>query len=230
MPSGGPFSNLSLQKQVYYITFTSAKTQTPPQAPLPAKLPLPGRTKHSFCFPPHPGVPSSLAAIFILPQPTSHPKLWAFSWCVNPPLSPPTIHLKQLITVIYSEKDRLPQALPHLHAPGILGAWLPYVVLQIDIESLFGGSSRGMEKAMATHSSTLAWKIPWAEEPGRLQSMGSRRVGHNWVTSLLLFTFMHWRRKWQPAPVFLPGESQGRWSLVCCCLCGHTESDMTEAT
>ena len=36
-----------------------------------------------------------------------------------------------------------------------------------------------MEKAMATHSSTLPWKIPWAEEPGRLQSMGSLRVGHN---------------------------------------------------
>ena len=47
------------------------------------------------------------------------------------------------------------------------------------------------------------------EEPGRLQSMGSLRVGHDWVTSLLLFTFMHWRRKWQPTPVFLPGESQG---------------------
>ena len=62
---------------------------------------------------------------------------------------------------------------------------------------------------MAPHSSTLAWKIPWTEEPGRLQSMGSLRVGHNWVTSLSLFTFMHWRRKWQPTPVFLPGESQG---------------------
>ena len=42
---------------------------------------------------------------------------------------------------------------------------------------------------MALHSSTLAWKIPWAEEPGRLQSMGSLRVGHNWATSLSLFTF-----------------------------------------
>ena len=62
---------------------------------------------------------------------------------------------------------------------------------------------------MAPHSRTLAWKIQWAEEPGRLQSMGSRRVGHDWVTSLSLFTFMHWRRKWQPTPVFLPGESQG---------------------
>ena len=65
------------------------------------------------------------------------------------------------------------------------------------------------EKAMATHSSTLAWEIPWTEEPGGLHSMGSRRVEHNWMTSLSLFTFMHWRRKWQPTPVFLPGESQG---------------------
>ena len=42
---------------------------------------------------------------------------------------------------------------------------------------------------MAPHSSTLAWKIPWMEEPGRLQSMGSLRVRHDWVTSLSLFTF-----------------------------------------
>ena len=47
------------------------------------------------------------------------------------------------------------------------------------------------EKAMAPHSSTLAWKIPWMEEPGRLQSMGLLRVGHDWTTSLSLFTFMH---------------------------------------
>ena len=81
-----------------------------------------------------------------------------------------------------------------------------------------------------THSSTLAWKIPWMEDPGGLQSMGSLRVGHDWATSLSLFTFMHWRRKWQPTPVFLPGESQGRGSLLGCCLWGHTESDTTEAT
>ena len=87
-----------------------------------------------------------------------------------------------------------------------------------------------MEKAMAPHSSTLAWKIPWAEEPGRLQSMGSLGVRHDWVTSLSLFTFMHWRRKWQPTPVFLPGESQGWQSLVGCHLWGRTESDTTEAT
>ena len=67
-----------------------------------------------------------------------------------------------------------------------------------------------LEKAMATHSSTLAWKLPWTEESGGLQSMGSQRVGHDWMTSLSLFSFMHWRRKWQPTPVFLPGESQRR--------------------
>ena len=45
-----------------------------------------------------------------------------------------------------------------------------------------------------------------------------------------IFTFLHWRRKWQPTPVFLPGESQGRGSMVGCRLWGHTESDTTEAT
>ena len=81
---------------------------------------------------------------------------------------------------------------------------------------------------METHSSTLAWKIPWTGEPGRLQSMGSRRVGH--LLRDFTFTFMHWRRKWQPTPVFLPGESQGWRSLVGCHLWGRTESDTTEAT
>ena len=89
------------------------------------------------------------------------------------------------------------------------------------------------EKVMAPHSSSLAWKIPWMEEPGRLQSLGLLRVGD--MTERLhfhfsLFTFMHWRRKWQPTPVFLPGESQGLGSLVGCRLWGLTESDTTEAT
>ena len=87
-----------------------------------------------------------------------------------------------------------------------------------------------LEKAMATHSSTLAWRIPGTGEPGGLQSMGSLGVGHDWATSLSLFTFLHWRRQWQPTPVFLPGESQGRGSLVGFHLWGRTESDMTEAT
>ena len=46
------------------------------------------------------------------------------------------------------------------------------------------GREDPLEKEMATHSSTLAWRIPWREEPGRLQSMGSQRVGHDWATSL----------------------------------------------
>ena len=52
--------------------------------------------------------------------------------------------------------------------------------------------------------------------------MGSLRVRHDWVTSLSLFTLILWRRKWQPTPVFLPGESQGWGSLVGCCLWGRT--------
>ena len=79
---------------------------------------------------------------------------------------------------------------------------------------------------MAPHSSTLAWKIPWTEELGGLQSLGLLRTR----LSDFIFTFMHWRRKWQPTPVFLPGESQGRGSLVGCRLWGRTESDTTEAT
>ena len=83
---------------------------------------------------------------------------------------------------------------------------------------------------MAPHSSTLAWKIPWMEEPGGLQSLGLLRVGHDRATSLSLFSFMHWRRKWQPTPVLLPGESPGQGSMVGFRLCSHTESDTTEAT
>ena len=65
-----------------------------------------------------------------------------------------------------------------------------------------------------------AW---WAAVHGVAESLTG-------LTSLSLFTFMHWRRKWQPTPVFLPGESQGWGSLVGCHLWGHTVSDTTEAT
>ena len=80
-----------------------------------------------------------------------------------------------------------------------------------------------VNKGNGTPLQYFAWKIPWMEEPGRLQSMGSLRGGHDWATSLSLFTSMHWRRKWQPTPVFLPGESQGRGSLVAA-VCGITQS------
>ena len=86
------------------------------------------------------------------------------------------------------------------------------------------------EKAMAPHSSTLAWKIPWMEDPRGPQSMGSLRVGHDRATSLSLFTFMHWRRKWQPTPVFLPENPRdmgAQWAAV---YGDRTESDTTEVT
>ena len=112
--------------------------------------------------------------------------------------------------------------------------------------------ANSLEKSMAPHSSTLAWKIPWlvvasvVAEHGLWSTqalvvwhVGSvvsvtyivlLRVGHDWATSPSLFTFMHWRRKWQPTPVSLPWESQGRGSLVGWRLWGRTESDTTEAT
>ena len=79
------------------------------------------------------------------------------------------------------------------------------------------------EKAMAPHSSTVAWKIPRMEEPDRLQSMGSLRVGHNSVTSLSLFTFMHWRRKWQPTPCSCLENPRDR-GASCAAVYGVTQS------
>ena len=84
------------------------------------------------------------------------------------------------------------------------------------------------EKAMASYSSTLAWQIPWTEEPGGLQSMGSLRVGHDWATSLSPFTCMHWRRQWHPTPVLLPGKSHGQRILVGYGPWDCKESDTTE--
>ena len=78
---------------------------------------------------------------------------------------------------------------------------------------------------MAPHSSTLAWKIPWMEEPGRLQSTGLLRVRHDWTTSLSRIG----EGNGNPLQCS-SGESQGQGSLVGCRLWGRTESDMTEAT
>ena len=83
---------------------------------------------------------------------------------------------------------------------------------------------------MAPHSSTLAWTIPWTEEPGRLQSMGVARSRTRLSDFTFNFHFHELEKEWQPTPVFLPRESQGRGSLVGCRLWGHTESDTTEVT
>ena len=88
---------------------------------------------------------------------------------------------------------------------------------------------------MAPHSSTLAWKIPWTEEPGAAVLGGAAvpGVAASWTrlsSFAFTFHFHHWRRKWQPTPVFLPGESQGWGSLVGCLLWSRTELDTTEVT
>ena len=98
------------------------------------------------------------------------------------------------------------------HLALLIGVWWYFIAVLI-----WNSLMTYEEKAMAPYSSSLAWKIPWMEEPGGLQFRGSRRVGHDWATSLSLFTFMHWRRKWQPTPVFLPGNPRERgawWAAV----------------
>ena len=90
-----------------------------------------------------------------------------------------------------------------------------------------------LDLLLASHSSTLAWKIPWAEEPGRLQSMGSLTVGHDWATSLSFLTFMHWRRKWQPTRVLawrIPGTGEpGGLPSLGSHRVGHDWSDLAAA-
>jgi len=82
---------------------------------------------------------------------------------------------------------------------------------------------------MATHSSTLAWRIPWTEEPGRLQSMGSLRVGHDRATSLSLLLSCIGERNGNPLQYSCLENPRDRGSLGCH-LWGHTESDTTDAT
>ena len=104
-----------------------------------------------------------------------------------------------------------------------VGAWTVRSLVLTDVEHLLGeGNGTPLRySCLVNPMDRGAW---WAAVHG------SHRVGHDCATSLSLFTFMHWRRKWQPTPVFLPGESQGRGSLVGCRLWGRTESDTTEAT
>ena len=147
------------------------------------------------------------------------PKYWSLSFCISP-----WNEYSRLISfridwlALLAGQGTLKSLLQH-HSSKVSIPSHPYMTTRKTIaltrrnfvdkvmSLLFSMLSSWLEEAMAPHSSTLAWKIPWMEEPGRFQSLGSLRVGHDWVTSLSLFTFMHWRRKWQPTPVLLPGES-----------------------
>ena len=101
------------------------------------------------------------------------------------------------------------------------------------------GDDRGWDGWMASLTRwTWVWVNSeswwWTGRPGVVRFMGSLGVGHDWETSISFSTFMHWRWKWQPTPVFLPGESQGRESLVGCRLwgshrVGHDWSDLAAA-
>ena len=104
--------------------------------------------------------------------------------------------------------ENILHAFPSLLLPPFLSYSFPFL-LQSPFPFWSQTIPSSNHQVMAPHSSTLAWKSPWTAEPGRLQSMGSLRVGHDWETSLSLFTSLHWRRKWQLTPVFWPGESQG---------------------
>ena len=144
------------------------------------------------------------------------------------------------VSISYSRGSSRPRNGPYVSSISWIGRWIFFFTMALPGKSEVHCWRLGcdlkkcctwfVEKEMATHSSTLAWKTPWTEEPGRLQSMGSRRIGHNWETLLSFFTLMPWRRKWQPTPVFLPGESQRQRSLVGFCLWSRTRSDTTEVT
>ena len=99
-------------------------------------------------------------------------------------------------------------------------AWTRVVV--VEEGSRNGRTSWWMGEGDGTPLQYSCLETPWAEEPGRLQSRGLWRVRHDWATSL--FTFMHWRRQWQPTPVFLPGDSQGQGCLVGCRLWGQSRT------
>ena len=169
--------------------------------------------------------------------PIRWPKYWSFSFSISPSNQHPWLisfrrDWLDLLAVQGTLKSLLQHHSSKAHPYITTGKTIALTRWTFvgKVRSLLFNTLSRLEKAMAPHSSPLVWKIPWPEEPGGLKSMGSLRVRHDWATSLSLFTFMHWRRKWQPTPVFLLGESQGRGSLVGCHLWGRTESDTTEVT
>ena len=125
--------------------------------------------------------------------------------------------LRTLTSIRFPHHTEIATLSKHDWTYNVLEYFTLSLFLHIEIFFKCLGSTWGLRvfifKVMAPYASTLAWKIPWTEEPGRLQSMRSLRVRHDWATSISLFTFMHWRRKWRPTPVFLSGESQdgGAW-------------------
>ena len=86
---------------------------------------------------------------------------------------------------------------PRLQSQRVIYEWSNTACMHTQQLVLFGANCHLFQRRQWHPTPVLLLGNPWMEEPGRLQSMGSRRVGHDWVTSLSLFSFMHWRRKWQ---------------------------------
>ena len=116
---------------------------------------------------------------------------------------------------------------PYIFEKNIYSVTTRWNVLYMSLIYLVYSIIQILEKEMATQSITPAWKIPWMEEPGRLQSMQSQRVEHKQL-HFLSFYSSFWRRKWQCTPLFLPGESHGQRGLVGYSLWGCKESDTTK--
>ena len=123
----------------------------------------------------------------------------------------------------------------NLHFPNNIWSWaywpFGYYLLHFNLLSIsIWGSHSHSGKGNGTPLQYCCPENPMDGEAWWAAVHGVAKSRHDWATSLSLSTFMDWRRKWQPTPVFLPGESQGQRSLVGCRLWGRTESDTTEAT
>ena len=174
-------------------------------------------------------------------------KTWSMSFCLFAFLMDPC-YIKKLQNIQFCVKWNLQNDLKQ----DMLPWWTSLVVQMVKhlptmretpVQSL--GWEDLLEKEMATHSNILAWKIPWTEEPGRLQSMESQRVRYDWATydyeaSLIAQLIKNlaaiqetcfdswvgkipWRKEQLPTPVFWPGEFHGLYSPW-----GHNEWDTTE--
>ena len=110
----------------------------------------------------------------------------------------PALHFQSVCPLFWGGSSLVAQRVKHLST-----------IQEIQLQSL--GWEDPLEKEMAIHSRTVAWKIPWTEEPGRLQSMGSQRVGHDWATSLSFFLSFFIRHIpisyfWVSTPVYSHSE------------------------
>ena len=104
---------------------------------------------------------------------------------------------------------------------GFPGGSVARLHLQCMRPGLDPGLGQSPGEGMATHSSILAWRIPWTEEPGRLQSMGLQRIGHDWATKSVHSSVLAWRIPWTEEPGGLPSMGSHR--------VGHDWSDLAAA-